>query len=164
MGEADQIKELYASRNDHADRLKALEIMQIVAGEDRIAIRKDIKNLNVDLTEGLKEVKIFIQKYHDDVLKINGKPQENADKINHCLTEINQVQKECIKRHAEQTGFLSGIRMSTVVFWAIILALFSLICFIIANRGKIFTETADMGAESNIERSAEGTASEIKTP
>ena len=164
MGEADQIKELYASRNDHADRLKALEIMQIVAGEDRIAIRKDIKNLNVDLTEGLKEVKIFIQKYHDDVLKINGKPQENADKINHCLTEINQVQKECIARHSEQTGFLSGIRLSTVVIWAIVLALFSLICFLVANWDKLGSVRDPIGAHNVEGRGANNDTTENKTP
>ncbi len=139
----EQVKELFGSRNKHDTRITALEI-------GFTQIKDDVREIKDVQREGFAEIQRHVQETRDIIIGFNGKPNKNEQKVDHCLTEINQIKTECKVRGAQQKGFLSGIRLTTVVIWVLVCAFFALIGFFIANREK-FVHTND-GVNSSVNR------------
>lgn len=109
---------------------KGQEIFQRNVEDEIIGIRSDIKSGLEGIRLHCKETLDKVEEFGSNVLKINGKPHKNEEKIGTLEEAINDIKINCAKRSGEKKGFLSGVIGSAKISWAIFVALVGVIVFL----------------------------------
>jgi len=161
------IRELYNSRNDHDIRINALEIGFVQIQQDQKSIREDIKGIRDIQEKGFGEIQKYIKETQEELIKINGKPAKNEERLNSHTTEINQIKSECALRGAQQKGLFTGIKETAWVAWIIIALLLAILGYFLKREldcRKLPAQKQEIGVESNKIDSAGKETPKNKTP